>query len=235
MSKRNDPVARARGRKAAPVKKPFPLGFVAGAGTLVIFLGAIIAYAATHQGLGDKSSLTYARAHVSGLKSFSDLDHNHVDGPVAYPDQKDTPPAGGNHNGVAQSCQAYTAPIASEHAVHSLEHGAVWVTYNPDKVDAKGIATLKSDLEDDPYRLLSPYPGLKSAVSLQAWGEQLFVDSPSDKRVKEFLKLFTNGPQTRERGGACQGTTATGPVAAATTPTPGQSTMPAATPTPTAK
>jgi hypothetical protein len=235
MSKRNDPVARARGRKAAPVKKPFPLGFVAGSTTLALFLGGILWYAAVNQGEGDKSSLKYAQKHISGLKNFSDLDRNHVNGPVSYPDQKDTPPTGGNHNGTPQSCQAYTAAIANEHAVHSMEHGAVWITYNPDKVDTKGIATLKSDLEDDPYRLLSPYPGLKSAVSLQAWGEQLFVDSPSDKRVKEFLTLFTQGPQTQERGAACQGTTATGPVPAATTPAPNQSTMPAATPTPTAK
>ena len=235
MSKRNDPVARARGRKAAPVKKPFPLGFVAGSSALVLFLGGIIAYAATHQGLGDKSSLTYAQAHVSGLKSSKGYSRNHVEGPIAYPDQKDTPPVGGNHNGVPQSCQAYPAAIANEHAVHSLEHGAVWITYNPDKLGVKDVLTLKADLEDDPFRMLSPYPGLKSPISLQAWGEQLFVDKVSDPRIKKFLSLFTHGPQTLEANGACQGTTATGPVAAATTPTPNQSTMPAATPTPTAK
>ena len=48
MSKRNDPVARARGRKAAPVKKPFPVGFVLGCTALVLFLGGILWYAAAN-------------------------------------------------------------------------------------------------------------------------------------------------------------------------------------------
>ena len=235
MSKRNDPVARARGRKAAPVKKPFPVGFVAGSAALVLFLAGILFYAVQNQGEGDKSSLKYAQKHISGLKNSFGLGRQHVEGPVSYPNQATTPPVGGNHNGVPQSCQAYSEPIANEHAVHSLEHGAVWITYNPDKLGAKDILTLKADLEDDPYRMLSPYPGLKSPISLQAWGEQLFVDKASDSRIKKFISLFTQGPQDLERGAACQGTTATGPVAAATTPTPNQSTMPAATPTPTAK
>jgi hypothetical protein len=218
MSKRKDPVSRARGRKAAPVKKPFPLGFVVGSTTLGLALVGVLFYAAKHQGLGDHSTLIYAQSQISGLHNSKGYERDHVEGPVNYPNQSNTPPVGGKHNGVPQSCQAYTAAIANEHAVHSLEHGAVWVTYNPDKVSAADIAKLKAEVTGDPYRILSPYPGLKSPISLQAWGEQLFVDKASDKRIKRFLELFTQGPQDLERGAACQGTTATGPVAAAPAP-----------------
>ena len=216
MSKRNDPVARARGsRKAAPVKKPFPTGFVLGSAALAAALIAILFYAVQNEGIGDKSSLKYAESQIDGIHStFQDYDRNHVEGPIKYPNQDDTPPVGGNHNSVPQSCQAYTAAIANEHAVHSLEHGAVWITYNPDKVKAADIAVLKADLEESPFRMLSPYPGLKKPISVQAWGEQVFVDKASDKRIKRFLQLFTTGPQDLERGSTCQGTTATGPVQA---------------------
>lgn len=236
MAKKNNPVSKARTRKPAPVKKPFPVGFAVGSLVLLLALGSIITYAAMNQGLGDKSSLTYAEHQISGLQSTKDLGSKHREGTLSYPDQDTTPPVGGDHNSAPSSCLVYDKAIANEHAVHSLEHGAVWVTYQP-SLPAKDVTELKKLVEGDPYRMLSPYPGLKSKISLQAWGEQLFVDKVSDSRVKKFLDLFTAGPQTQERGAACQGTTATGPlVAPAATPSasakPSASAPPSATPSP---
>lgn len=225
MAKKNNPVSKARTRKPAPVKKPFPVGFAIGSLVLLLSLGGIITYAAMNQGLGDKSSLNYAEHHVSDVASYSKLAHQHREGVIDYPGSATAPPYGGNHNAVPESCQVYDKAIANEHAVHALEHGAVWVTYNP-SLPAKDVAALKKMVDGDPYRLMSPYPGLKSKVSLQAWGEQLFVSSVSDSRVKKFLDLFTGGPQSREPGAACQGTTATGPMVA--NPTPSVSAKPSA-------
>jgi hypothetical protein len=204
MASRKDPVARARGRKPAPVKKPFPWGFAAGVLALALFLGGILTYAALNVSLGDKSSLKYAEHQISGLHVDHGRSRNHVDGKfIDYPDQGSTPPDGGNHNPNWQSCQVYTSPIANEHAVHSLEHGATWVTYNPDKLSTAQVAALKKLVDGDPYRMMSPYPGLKSPISAQAWGEQLFVDKPGDSRLKKFLTTFTQGPQTPETGASC--------------------------------
>jgi hypothetical protein len=229
MAKRNDPVSRARGRKPAPVKKPFPVGFAIGSVALASLLIGTLVYAAMNQGIGDKSSLKYAQHQISGLQNSAGLGRSHVAGAVSYPSQADTPPDGGNHNVEPQSCQVYTAAVASEHAVHSLEHGAVWVTYNPTTASTKDIATLKSLVDGNDHRLLSPYPGLKSPISLQAWGEQLFVKSASDSRVKRFLDLFTSAAWAPEAGGVCVGNTTTGPLVVAPTTTP--SATPAATPT----
>lgn len=208
MASRKDPVARARGRKPAPVKKPFPWGFAAGVTVLVVFLGSILAYAATHVGIGDKSSEAYARTQIAGIKTDDSLTRNHVDGQfIDYPDQSSTPPMGGNHNPQLESCQVYTTPIANEHAVHSLEHGAVWVTYDPDKIKGKDLTTLTDEVKGDAYHMMSPYPGLKDAISLQSWGNQVFVSSPTDKRVKKFLSLFTQPAWTPEPNQSCTGIT----------------------------
>jgi hypothetical protein len=227
MSKRKDPVARARG-KAAPVKKPFPFGFVLGSVALAAALVGILVYAVQNQGEGDTSSLIYAQKQIDGLENIDKQSSKHVEAPVTYKGGASVPPTGGDHNGVAQSCQVYSEPLANEHAVHALEHGAVWVTYNPTTLSAADLKKLTEKVEGNPYRLLSPYPGLKSAISLQAWGERVMVDSVDDKRVDRFLELFTNGPQTPEKGAECSGTTDTGPLTTQS-PAPGQSTMPSST------
>ncbi|MEV6771582.1 DUF3105 domain-containing protein [Nocardia sp. NPDC051030] len=105
---------------------------------------------------------------------------------VAY-DQ--APPFGGPHDGSWAACTGVVYPkaIRTENAVHSLEHGAVWIAYNPDKVDQSGIDLLKSKVQGKPYSLMSPYPGLDSPISLQSWGHQLKLEKADDKRVTEFI------------------------------------------------
>ncbi|MGX1806621.1 DUF3105 domain-containing protein [Nocardia sp. NPDC055321] len=126
---------------------------------------------------------------------------------VAY-DQ--APAFGGPHDGSWANCMGtvYAKAIRTENAVHSLEHGAVWVTYNPDKVDAAGIETLKSKVEGKPYSLMSPYPGLDSPIALLAWGHQLKLDSADDARVDKFIKnLRLNENTYPEVGASCSNPT----------------------------
>jgi hypothetical protein len=201
--------APASGRKRTPpppVKKPFPWGVALTSGILGLLLIGILVYAITNQGSGFLSPISKADKSVPGVLKYSET-HDHVPGTVKYPQN---PPAGGNHNATPQDCAVYTTPIANEHAVHSLEHGAVWITYRPD-LPAAQIATLKAKVQGNPYRLMSPYPGLKTPLSLQAWGRQIFVNSASDPKVDKFLNAYTQGPQAREQS-VCQGTSDTGPL-----------------------
>ncbi|GAB3944791.1 DUF3105 domain-containing protein [Micromonospora vulcania] len=135
---------------------------------------------------------------------------SHKSGPLTY---KYSPPVGGVHNATWQRClgDVYDAPIASENAVHSLEHGAVWITYRPDlpKADVDKLASL---VRGKDFMLMSPYEGLDKAVSLQAWGYQLKVDSASDPRVKEFATTLAQNA-SMEAGVPCSSgsyTTGTG-------------------------
>ena len=60
----------------------------------------------------------------------------HVAGRLTW---KESPPVGGAHNLAWQNCGVYSEPIHNEHAVHSLEHGATIVWYDPsapaDRID----------------------------------------------------------------------------------------------------
>lgn len=132
-------------------------------------------------------------------KAFS---ANHVTGPVTYPN---TPPIGGDHNARWQNCMGdvYDGRIANENAVHSLEHGAVWITYEPG-LPAAQVDVLASKVRGVPYMLMSQYPDQGAKISLQAWGWQLRVDDANDPRIDEFIRnLRINASQ--EPGAPCSG------------------------------
>src|ERR1700712_1025709 len=146
---------------------------------------------------------TLAPAEPTGTKTYTDLARTHVDTKVDYPQ---TPPVGGPHNPVWQTCKFYDQPIFNEHGVHSMEHGAVWITYKPD-LAADQVAVLKALEPSKDYLLISPYPGLPANVVATAWGKQLYLDSVNDPRLAQFVAYFELGPQTPEQGVPCQGGT----------------------------
>jgi hypothetical protein len=110
---------------------------------------------------------------------------------------------GGRHNPVWADCTGtvYTRPLANENAVHSLEHGAVWVTYRPG-LAASGVAALAALVRGHDYTLMSPYPGLDTAVSVQSWGYQLRTEDPADPRITRFISTYRQNPSTTPEPGA---------------------------------
>ena len=147
-----------------------------------------------------------ANGPIPGVQEYPNLSRNHVAGPVAYPQ---TPPVGGDHAAIWMSCGVYPAPVKTEEGVHSLEHGAVWVTYQPN-LPADQASVLAGVVSKYPYGLLSPFVGLDSPVVASAWGLQLKLPSASDPRLEEFVAKYQNGPQTPERGASCSGGDETG-------------------------
>src|SRR5262249_48197506 len=81
------------------------------------------------------------------------------------------------------------------------EHGAIWITYR-DGLPAAEVDKLKPLVVGQQYIAMSPYPDLKTKVSLQAWGYQLFVDSVTDPRINEFIALLDHNPKTTPEYGA---------------------------------
>jgi hypothetical protein len=146
-----------------------------------------------------------AKQPITGVQSFDKLTQNHVETPVTYPQ---TPPVGGDHNPGWQNCGTYSAPVQNENAVHALEHGAVWVTYQPN-LPAAQLDKLKSLARANNYMLLSPYEGIKTPVVATAWGKQLALPSADDSRLEVFLRTYLQGEQTPEPGAACTGGTGT--------------------------
>jgi Protein of unknown function (DUF3105) len=142
-------------------------------------------------------------ADISGVQYFSGLTFGHTAGTVNY---AQIPPVGGDHNDTLLNCGIYDQPVPNENAVHSLEHGAVWVTYQPDLPQAD-VAKLRQLVRGHSHLLLSPYPGLTQPVVASGWGVQLRLPGAEDPRLARFLKKYEQGPQTREPGAECSGGT----------------------------
>lgn len=129
----------------------------------------------------------------------------HTEGDVDY---AQTPPAGGEHNPVWQNCGYYDKPVRDENAVHSLEHGAVWITYSPDLPQGQ-VNELRNIAESESYILVSPYPDLpdNTPVVASAWGKQIGLDGADDPDLESFIQAYQQGPQTPEPGAVCTGGT----------------------------
>jgi hypothetical protein len=123
----------------------------------------------------------------------------HVDGAIQY---AESPPVGGEHNTVWQNCGYYAQPINNENGVHSLEHGAVWITYQPD-LPQDQIDKLEKLAEGQDYVLVSPYPGLDSPVVASTWNHQIKLDGAGDPDLKRFINNYKQGPDTPEPGASC--------------------------------
>ena len=189
---------RAQSKKIVN-KRQTPWGLIVTTVVIVVLAVGIIAYAVNK---GQKKSDSANPDKIVGITHYPNLSRNHVNGVVKY---AQSPPVGGDHAPIWADCTGtvYPKQIANENAVHDLEHGAVWITYKPG-LPAAQLDILTKLVSGNQYMILTPYAGLKTNVSLQAWGYQLFVDSASDARIPVFIKdLLLNQSNTPEYGASC--------------------------------
>ena len=140
-------------------------------------------------------------ASLAAVETFEITSQEHVQEPVEYPQQ---PPVGGPHASVWQNCGFYDQQVPSETAVHSLEHGAVWLAYDP-ALPARQVHALRELTQQQTYLLVTPFEGLDAPLVASAWGRQLTLEGPNDPRLDLFVQEFRMGSQTPEPGAPCTG------------------------------
>lgn len=203
MSKKNTTTSTARQERLEAARKEQQAaerkrnGILYGAAGLAV---ALIAGAVFWAISNDEGRKIAAADEIEGVETYDYKGGTHVPGTVDY---KETPPVGGEHNEAWLNCGVYDKPVPNENAVHSLEHGAVWITYSPDLPQDQVDELV--DLTPKTYGLISPFEGMDSPITISAWGTQLKVDSADDPRIEPFIKKYRQGPQTPEPGAACTG------------------------------
>jgi hypothetical protein len=140
---------------------------------------------------------------IEGVEAFRIASQQHVGGRVDYPV---LPPPGGPHDPVWARCGFHDEPIRQEHLVHDLEHGAVWLAYDPD-LPADDLAVIEA-LAGSAKVVAAPYPDLAEgeAVVATAWARQLRLPTVDDERLEQFVVQYEDGSQAPEAGVTCTGT-----------------------------
>lgn len=135
-----------------------------------------------------------------GVKTYPATTNETVDEPIEY--DRD-PPTNGDHDLLWQNCGFYSQPIENRHAVHSMDHGVVWISFNPN-LPQEQIEALRP-YGKEPYVIVSPYPGLRAPVVVTAWRNQLELDRVDDPRLRQFVDQYRVSETSPLSGNGCTG------------------------------
>ena len=198
-------------RSVVTSTKPKPWGMVAAVLVVLVFAVGIFGYLFTRY--EDRRAFTPTAdnkdpsTQIEGVvtQNYGEANRGHIgpDKRVAY---NQSPPFGGPHDATWAACNGvvYETAVRNENMVHALEHGAVWIAYNPDQITGPALQSLRDRVQGESYLMLSPYPGLSSPISLQSWGHQLKLSDPADERIDQFIQsLRLNQYTYPEIGASC--------------------------------
>jgi Protein of unknown function (DUF3105) len=204
-------------RAAVVSERSTPWGMIAAILVLVLFAGAIVGYYVVENNARQAKAAALAEftpsaenrdpsTKIPGVVTENYTGGQHVQQAqtVAY---THSPPFGGTHDGYWAACNGVVYPTAvrSENMVHALEHGAVWIAYDPARITGDATAALSARVQGQPYTVMSPYPGLDQPIALQSWGHQLKLADANDPRIDQFISaLRTNQYTHPEVGASCQ-------------------------------
>jgi hypothetical protein len=135
-----------------------------------------------------------------GIEVYPATTNRSIRAPIEY-DRR--PPTNGDHAPIWQNCGFYEKPIKDWHAVHSMDHGVVWITYRPD-LPARQVDRLRPYGEEN-YVVVSPYPGQVAPVTATSWRVQLELDGTGDPRLREFVDGFRVSEIAPLSGNRCVG------------------------------
>jgi len=151
--------------------------WVAGIGAIgaFIFVGVFFSKRASVSRPG-KSHHIEGREHVSHSESI---------------EYKTNPPTSGAHYADPIDWGVYGYEVRDEQAVHSLEHGGIWISYKD--ADEGIVDKLERIGRKYPNRtIVSPRSRNDSFIAIASWGRLLKLDVFDEEQIVEYIKKNTN-------------------------------------------
>lgn len=157
-----------------------------------------LAGALTGAGLAAAVAIPVRDTPMSEARTYAIPTRDHV----LHPKWDVVPPVGGDHLPAWLACGVYDRPVDEGLAVHALEHGTVWITYDPE-LGRDEIRTLAAALPAE--GILSPYDGLPGPVVVTVWGRQLVLNGARDQGLTDFIAEYGDGHTAPEPRASCAG------------------------------
>lgn len=149
---------------------------------LVLIGGAV--YLALQEGKGEDGKPITAIGDTVEIQG-----RNHIAVGAEHDPYNSNPPTSGPHYEQPAPWNIYTQEIPDETLIHNLEHGGVWISYKPGKVDKTTIDRLGQISKPYTKTIMTPRNANDSAIALVSWGKILKLESLDEKKVKAFIEL----------------------------------------------
>ena len=142
---------------------------------------------------------------LSNVQSFPSEGQQHVQQGAAI-EYNMSPPTSGSHYASPTAGAFHTETPPYGNLIHSLEHGAVVIYYDHQKLSDEAKSSLKAfaDAHRDPWASVvvvpNPEPSPNAAYVLTAWTKMLQLEAYDVQVVRAFLAEYLGrGPENRVR------------------------------------
>ncbi len=126
-------------------------------------------------------------------QTYAIASRTHIpEGSNTHPPYNSNPPSSGDHWPTPATCKVYTEEIPDEAALHSLEHGAVWISYK-DKNDKDTIKRLTGLAAGGGGKiLLIPRSKDDSKIAVGSWGRVMKLEKYDEQKIKDYIRYYRN-------------------------------------------
>ncbi len=150
-------------------------------------------FAAVVPGSFDEPGLLGIRAdQVAGAPAITST---HRTGDIDY-SAYTNPPTYGDHGSPPVQTGIFTTEQAEENLLHNLEHGHVWISYDPNLISADDLAALTALVQNGSPNangggvgvILTPRQDNDNMIALVSWARLLTLDSYDATTIRDFVE-----------------------------------------------
>ena len=124
-------------------------------------------------------------------QEFPNLGQTHIAPSDSHDPYNSNPPTSGSHLAQPAEWGVYSVPLQDEKAIHNLEHGGIWISYNG--IDDETKSKLEKITKyNSGSVIMSPRAANDSKIALASWTRLEKLDSYDEAKILEFIKSNKN-------------------------------------------